>query len=203
MSLTLYLIFILCVVLRTLLYSLPLFVDYPFVWSPNFWSLLMLSLWDETISICADFLYRGPSVASLLFLRLFSLNWRALPQGRCRSALMRLCFVKLRVLVWDPLQAPFWRLFFFGFHERRLFGKFPEPFTYLRYVDDTFVSFKSRSDALKFFDMYIYYIYIYPRRATKYYFEFFCHWIPFIFPQYYLMSCPGHSLGKSYLPAKM
>ena len=40
---------------------------------------------------------------------------------------------------------------FVGFHERRLFDKFPKPFTYLRYVDDTFVSFKSRSDALKFF----------------------------------------------------
>ena len=35
---------ILCVVLRTLLNSLPLFVDNPFVWSPNFWSLWMLSL---------------------------------------------------------------------------------------------------------------------------------------------------------------
>ena len=41
---------------------------------------------------------------------------------------------------------------FDGFHERRLFDKFPKPFTYLRYVDDTFVSFKSRSDALEFFD---------------------------------------------------
>ena len=41
---------------------------------------------------------------------------------------------------------------FVGFHERRLFDKFSKPFTYLRYVDDTFVSFKSRSDALKFFD---------------------------------------------------
>ena len=41
---------------------------------------------------------------------------------------------------------------FVGFHERRLFDKFPKPFTYLRYVDDTFVSFISRRDALKFFD---------------------------------------------------
>ena len=41
---------------------------------------------------------------------------------------------------------------FVGVYERRLFYKFPNPFTYLRYVDDTFVYFKSRSDALNFFD---------------------------------------------------
>ena len=40
---------------------------------------------------------------------------------------------------------------FVGFQERRLFHKFPQPFIYLRYVDDTFVSFRSRSDALAYF----------------------------------------------------
>ena len=34
--------------------------------------------------------------------------------------------------------------YFVGFHERRLFDRFPQPFIYLQYVDDTFVSFKSR-----------------------------------------------------------
>ena len=42
---------------------------------------------------------------------------------------------------------------FVGFHERRLFDWFPKPFIYLRYVEDTFVSFKSRSDAFVFFDI--------------------------------------------------
>ena len=42
---------------------------------------------------------------------------------------------------------------FVGFHERRLFDRFPKPFTYLRYVDDYFVSFQSRSDALNIFDI--------------------------------------------------
>ena len=51
----------------------------------------------------------------------------------------------------SPL-GPILAKIFIGFHERRLFDKFPKPFTYLWYVDDTFVSFKSRSDALKFFD---------------------------------------------------
>ena len=41
---------------------------------------------------------------------------------------------------------------FVGFHERHQFDRFPKPFIYLRYVDDTFVPFKSRSDALVFFD---------------------------------------------------
>ena len=38
-----------------------------------------------------------------------------------------------------------------GFHERLLFEKFPKSFIYLRYVDDTFVTFSSRNDALLFF----------------------------------------------------
>ena len=32
-----------------------------------------------------------------------------------------------------------------------MFEQFPNPFIYLRYVDDTFVSFSSRNEALKFF----------------------------------------------------
>ena len=42
---------------------------------------------------------------------------------------------------------------FVGSQERRLFDKFPKPFIYLRYVDDTFVSFRSSSDALAFLDI--------------------------------------------------
>ena len=41
---------------------------------------------------------------------------------------------------------------FVGSHERCLFDRFPNLFTYLQHVDDTFVSFKSRGDAFKFFD---------------------------------------------------
>ena len=36
---------------------------------------------------------------------------------------------------------------FVGFQERHLFDRFPKPFIYLRYVDDTFVSFRSRNNA--------------------------------------------------------
>ena len=48
--------------------------------------------------------------------------------------------------------APILANIFVGFHEIRLFDRFPKPFIYLRYVDDTFRSFTSRSDALVFFD---------------------------------------------------
>ena len=40
---------------------------------------------------------------------------------------------------------------FVGFHEILLFEKFPKLFIYLRYVDDTFVTFSSRNDILLFF----------------------------------------------------
>ena len=43
---------------------------------------------------------------------------------------------------------------FVGFQERHLFEKFPKPFIYLCCVDDTFVSFRSRNDALLFFDKF-------------------------------------------------
>ena len=48
---------------------------------------------------------------------------------------------------------------FVGLRERCLFDKFPKPFIYLRYVDDTFVSFRSRSDALSFLINWILNIY--------------------------------------------
>ena len=41
---------------------------------------------------------------------------------------------------------------FVGFQEIHLFERFPKPFIYLRYVDDTFVSFWSHNDVLLFFD---------------------------------------------------
>ena len=48
----------------------------------------------------------------------------------------------------DPILANI----FIGFQERHLFDGFLKPFIYLRYVDDTFASFRSRNDVLSFFD---------------------------------------------------
>ena len=54
------------------------------------------------------------------------------------------------IIMGSPL-GPILANSFLGFHERLLFEKFPKPFIYLRYVDDTFVSFSSRSEALMIF----------------------------------------------------
>ena len=54
------------------------------------------------------------------------------------------------VSIGSPL-GPILANIFVGFHERLCFEKFPKPFIYLRYVDDTFVTFSSRNNALSFF----------------------------------------------------
>ena len=48
--------------------------------------------------------------------------------------------------------GPILAYIFVGFKERHLFERFPKHFIYLRYVDETFISFKSHNNALLFFD---------------------------------------------------
>ena len=91
---------------------------------------------DETISICADFLYRCPSVASLpfpeaVFIELMGIATRSVSFSfrQIEVIYKALCFevaqvqmngapnetfVKLRALLWDPLWVPFWRIFLLG-----------------------------------------------------------------------------------------
>ena len=107
---------------------------------------------DETISICADFLHRRPSIVSLpfpvdVFIKLMGIATKSVSFS-FNETMFRLIE---GVSIGSPL-GPFLANIFVGFHERRLFDRFPKPFIYLRYVDDTFVSFKSRGDALVFFD---------------------------------------------------
>ena len=40
---------------------------------------------------------------------------------------------------------------FVEFNERLIFYRFPKPYIYLRYVDDTFYCYNSRNEALLFF----------------------------------------------------
>ena len=58
-----------------------------------------------------------------------------LPQSQCHLAAMKLCIARLTALVWVLLANIF----------------IPKPFIYLCYIDDTFVTFSSRNDALSFF----------------------------------------------------
>ena len=102
---------------------------------------------DETISICSDFVVH--QLLSFLFQKIFSLSWWKLPQSLCHLASMKLCIARLTVLVWVLLLAPFWRTFLLGFMKDYCLKSFLSP---LRYVDDTFVSFSLRTDALSFFD---------------------------------------------------
>ena len=107
---------------------------------------------DETIFICADFLYRGLSIASLPFPEVVFIELTGIATRSVSFSFNETMFRQIEgVSMGSPL-GPILANTFVRFHERRLFDKFPKPFTYLRYVDDTFVSFKSRSDALKFFD---------------------------------------------------
>ena len=108
---------------------------------------------DETISICADFLYYGPFIVVLplpedVFIELMGIATKSLS-----FSFNEIMYRQIEgVSMGSPL-GPILANIFVGFQERRLFDTFPQPFIYLRYVDDTFVSFRSRNDALAFFDI--------------------------------------------------
>ena len=52
----------------------------------------------------------------------------------------------------DSPLGPILANIFVRFEERHLFERFSKPFIYLRYVDNTFSSFRSPNDALLFFN---------------------------------------------------
>ena len=105
---------------------------------------------DKTTSICADFLYRGPSIASLPFPEDVLIELMGIATKSVSFSFNETMFRQIEgVSMGSPL-GPILANIFVGFHERRLFDRFPKPFIYLRCVDDALVSFKSRSDALVF-----------------------------------------------------
>ena len=107
---------------------------------------------DETISISADFLYRSPFTASLPFPGAVFIELIGIATKSVSFSFNETLFRQIEGVCMESPLGPILANIFVGFHERRLFDRFPKPFIYLRYVDDTFVSFKSRSDALEFFD---------------------------------------------------
>ena len=88
---------------------------------------------------------------SFIFQQMFLLSWWKLPQSQCYFISMKLCITRLMALIWGSFLDPILANIFVGFHERLLFEKFPKPFIYLRYVDDTFATLTSRIHAFSFF----------------------------------------------------
>ena len=102
---------------------------------------------DETISIRADFLYRGPSTIALPFPEKISIELMSIATKSVSSSFNEIMYHQI-----DGVNmAQFWLIFSLG-SKKDTFDGFPKPFIYLRCVDDTFVSFRSRNDALSFFD---------------------------------------------------
>ena len=104
---------------------------------------------DETVSICTDFLYCGPSTIALPFPEEVFIE---LKEIATKSVSFSFNEIMYRQIEGVSMGSPLGPILANIFQDRLLFEKFPKPFIYLRYVDDIFVSFRSRNDALLFFD---------------------------------------------------
>ena len=130
----------------------PVCIESQFLVSFDVVSLFTNIPLDETISICADFLYRGPSTIALPFPEEVFIELMGIATKSVSFSFNEIIYRQIEdVSMGSPLGFIL-AYIFVGFQEGRLFDKFPKPFIYLRYVDDIFVSFRSRSDALSFFD---------------------------------------------------
>ena len=107
-------------------------------------------LWIRQYLYALIFLYRSPSTIALPFPEFIELMGIA-----TKSVSFSFNEIMYRQIVGVSMGSPLGPILsniFVGFQERHLFERFPKPFIYLRYVDETFVSFRSRNDALLFFD---------------------------------------------------
>ena len=107
---------------------------------------------DETISISADFLYRGPFTVALPFPEEVFIELMGIATKSVSFSFNEIMYRQIDGVSMGCPLGPILANIFVGFQERHLFDGFPKPFIYLRYIDDTFVSFRSRNDALSFFD---------------------------------------------------
>ena len=98
------------------------------------------------------FLYRGPYTIALPFPEEVFIELMGIATKSVYFSFNEIMYRQIEgVSMGSPL-GPILANIFVGFQERHLFERFSKPFIYLRYVDDTFVSFRSRNDALLFFD---------------------------------------------------
>ena len=131
---------------------LPVCNDYQFLVSFHIVLLFTNIPLDETVSICADFLYRGPSTIALPFSEEVFIDLMEIATKSVSFSFNEIMYRQIEGVSMGSTLGPILANIFVGFQERLLFEKFPKPFIYLRYVDDTFVSFRLRNDALLFFD---------------------------------------------------
>ena len=86
---------------------------------------------DETISICADFLYRGPSTSILPFPEDISIELMEIATKPVSFSFNEIIYHQIESVSMGSPLSPILVNIFMVFHERLLFEKFPKPFIYL------------------------------------------------------------------------
>ena len=85
---------------------------------------------DETISICANFLYCSPSTASLPFPEAVFIELMGIATKSLSFSFNETMFCQIDGVSMGSALGPIQANIFVGFHERRLFDRFPKPFIY-------------------------------------------------------------------------
>ena len=106
---------------------------------------------DEVISIYVDFLYHSlltsvPSFPENVYAELMELATKTVSFSFNDTMYRQVVSISMG----SPLGSILANIFV-GFYEKLLFDRFPKPYIYLHYVDDTFACFNSRNEALSFF----------------------------------------------------
>ena len=128
-------------VFSSIICQLPPCVVYQFMVSFNITLLFTNVPLDEVISICVDFLYRSPltSVPSFpesVFVELIELTTKSVFFSFNDTMYRQVDGISMG----SPL-GPIRANIFVGFYEKLFFNRFPKPYIYLHYMDDTFTCF--------------------------------------------------------------
>ena len=114
---------------------LPVCIESQFLVSFDVVSLFTNIPLDETISICADFLYRGPSSIALPFPEEVFIELMGIATNQCLLVLMGSCTARSTALVWVALLALFWQIFSLGpKKDICLIGFLSPSFTYVMWM---------------------------------------------------------------------
>ena len=123
---------------------LPVCNDSQFLVSFDIVSLFTNISLDETIAICVHFLYCGPSTSVLPFPEDVFIELMEIATKSVSFTFNEIMYHQIDgISVGSPLGPICWVSW--------KIEKFPKPFIYLHYVNDTFVTLSLRNDALSFF----------------------------------------------------